>query len=505
MSASRRNRPTSCATALTTPLRMSPSCDSRSAPPCRLGNSDSSDLLSGPRPTPNPAAYQLGQDALERNSDVEVARAARIRTPLLGVVVTCVERIAVGVGSRVWRWGPRWRSGRHGASLWERHLLVSKRRSRVGSARMARILMVSKPVAPPWNDSSKNLVRDVSTHLRRHRATVMTARGAVSDIAGVDATGVYASRAGRFSPALADNARVMLRLLTGDRHDLWHFFFAPNPRSSAAGRLASRARAVRTLQTVCSAPAPDADLKRVLFCDRTVVLSRYSERRMLAEGVARGTLHRIPPAVAPLEPLPPADLAPVRDQLGLPRGRAVVVYPGDLEFSGAAERMLRAHAALQGKSDAVLVLACRKKTTAAHAHEARLRELARSLAIADSVLWFGETARIHDLLASADVVALPAETLYAKMDLPLVLIEAMLLARPVILALHTPAAELADGEAAVAVAADADATAAALLRLLDDGVERVALGGRARAAAIARYHPNAVASAYESIYDELLR
>ena len=31
---------------------------------------------------------------------------------------------------------------------------------------MARILMVSKPVAPPWNDSSKNLVRDVAGHLR---------------------------------------------------------------------------------------------------------------------------------------------------------------------------------------------------------------------------------------------------------------------------------------------------------------------------------------------------
>ena len=27
--------------------------------------------------------------------------------------------------------------------------------------------MVSKPVAPPWNDSSKNLVRDVASHLQR--------------------------------------------------------------------------------------------------------------------------------------------------------------------------------------------------------------------------------------------------------------------------------------------------------------------------------------------------
>jgi glycosyltransferase involved in cell wall biosynthesis len=370
---------------------------------------------------------------------------------------------------------------------------------------MFRILMVSKPVAPPWNDSSKNLVRDVTAHLKRYRATVMTARGAQSGIAGVESTGVYARRAGRFAPALVDNARVMLRLLAGDRHDLWHFFFAPNPRSSAAGRVAARARSVPTVQTVCSAPAEGIDLERALFCDRAVVLSRYTERRMLAAGVPRAMLRRIPPAVTPLTPLGESDVARVRGELGLPRDRALLVYPGDLEYSGAAERVLRAFAEQRGKNDAALVLACRKKTAAAHNCEARLRELGRSLGIADRMIWSGETPRIHDLLACADLIALPAENLYAKMDLPLVLIEAMLLARPVILAQDTPAAELAEGDAAVAVAAEVGATAAAIGRLLGDGAERAALGQRARAAALARYQPDNVASAYEALYDELLR
>jgi phosphatidylinositol alpha-1,6-mannosyltransferase len=369
---------------------------------------------------------------------------------------------------------------------------------------MPRVLMVSKPVAPPWNDSSKNLVRDVSGHLTRYRATVMTARGAAPGIDGVQSTAVYAPRHGKFSPALADNARVMLRLLAGDRHDLWHFFFAPNPRSSAAGRVAARVRRVPTVQTVCSAPADGVDLERVLFCDRTVVLSRHSERRMIEAGVPRARLRRIPPAVAPLTPLAEGEAVRVRGELGLPRERALVVYPGDLEYSGAAERVLRAFAELCGDG-AALVMACRKKTAAAHAHEARLREVARVLGVAERVCWAGETRRIHDLLACADVIALPAEDLYAKMDLPLVLIEAMLLARPVILAQDTPAAELAEGDAAVAVTADVGATSAAIARLLGDDGERAALGRRARDAALDRYHPAAVAAAYEAVYDELLR
>ena len=210
---------------------------------------------------------------------------------------------------------------------------------------MARVLMVSKPIAPPWNDSSKNLVRDLSTHLTRHRATIMTQRARDPELPRVAAEAIYGAHAG-FAPALRDNARALARLLVGPAHELWHFFFAPNPRSSSAAGLAARLRRARTVQTVCSAPRVGVDLERVLFADRTVVLSRHTEQQFLAGGVPRERLARIPPAVAPLEPRTAEQTAELRRQLDLPPDTPLIVYPGDLEFSGAAERMLLAHAAL---------------------------------------------------------------------------------------------------------------------------------------------------------------
>lgn len=365
--------------------------------------------------------------------------------------------------------------------------------------------MVSKPVAPPWNDSSKNLVRDVASHLPRHNATIMVARGSRPALPGVSSAPVYAPKRGRFAPGLADNARVMLHLVTGAHHDVWHFFFAPNPRSSAAGRWAARMRRVATVQTVCSAPAEHADIARLLFADRTIVLSRYTEQRVLAAGVPRAALRCIPPAVMPIDPATREQAVQARELLGLPQGRALIVFPGDLEVSGAAERVLRAHAELRRSRDVMLAMACRAKTAHAHAHEQRLRELSQTLGSAADVAWLGETAHIHALLGTADVVALPAENLYAKMDLPLVLIEAMLLGRPVITAQDTPAAELCEGGAALAVAPDVEATTALLARLLDDEAERRALGERARDAALSRFHPAKVAEAYAAVYDELLK
>jgi phosphatidylinositol alpha-1,6-mannosyltransferase len=370
---------------------------------------------------------------------------------------------------------------------------------------MARILMVSKSVTPPWNDSSKNLVRDVATQLRRHQAVVMTHGPAGSAPAGVTGLPIYSLSRARFAPALADNARVMAHLvLSPARYDLWHFFFAPNKRTSRACSLAARLRRMPTLQTVCSAPAADADLHALLFADRTVVLSRHTETRLLEAGIPRSALARIAPAVAPLQPLAKGAIARARTELGLPLERALVVYPGDLEFSHGAERMLRAHALLHAGHEVSLVIACRAKTAHAQAAEQTLRGLAVELGVAGSVLWLGETPRIHQLLGCADVVALPAENLYAKMDLPLVLIEAMLLARPVIVAQATAAAELCDGSAALAVVPEVEAIAAALTGLLESANARAELGVRARDAALARFDPISVASAYEALYDELL-
>jgi phosphatidylinositol alpha-1,6-mannosyltransferase len=369
---------------------------------------------------------------------------------------------------------------------------------------MARVLMVSKPIAPPWNDSSKNLVRDIASNLQRHSAAIMVQRGAAPPLAGVAVEPVYSAHAPGFAPALWDNARVLLRLLAGRAHELWHFFFAPNPRSSLAGRLAARARRVPTVQTVCSAPRAGADLRRLLFADRTVVLSRHTEALVLAAGVPAASVRRIAPAVAPLAPAGQTETGAARAALGLPADEPLVVYPGDLEFSRAAELTLRAYAGRSFTSDALLVMACRAKTPHARDEERRLRALARELGVERRVSFAGETRHIHGLLAAAHVVVLPAEDLYAKMDLPLVLIEAMLLERAVVVGVGTPAAELCDDGAALASALEPDAVAQHIARLLDNASERAEFGARARAAALARHHPAVVASAYEDLYDELL-
>ncbi len=96
---------------------------------------------------------------------------------------------------------------------------------------MREALLISKPIAPPWTDSNKNLVRDLARGLTRTRARVMVPEG--STFEGAVSEPVYRA-AGAYAPSRAANARVLARLITGPRADVWHFFFAPNPLTLSA-------------------------------------------------------------------------------------------------------------------------------------------------------------------------------------------------------------------------------------------------------------------------------
>ena len=368
----------------------------------------------------------------------------------------------------------------------------------------ARVLFVSKPVVPPWHDGSKNLVRDVVTHLKRAKPTVLTTPGAAGLGERVTCEAVY-SDSGRFAPGLTANARVLGRLLRGDAHDAWHFFFAPNVASSSAARVARAARRAlgwrgRVFQTVASAPRRFEGAAPLLFGDVVVVLSEHTRARFLAAGVEGRRLRVIPPCAAAPSAVDDAARARVREQHGLGDG-PIVLYPGDYEVSVGADTVARAvRSIVQAVPEARVVFACRPKTSEAAGARARIeRELAED-ELAQYTRHVGEVAELAPLLAAATAVVFPVDDLYGKVDIPLVLLEAMAMGVPLVVARGGPLEALA-AAARYVDPGDAEALAREVLAIVRD--ERGLAGelaAYARAAWSERYRPEVVAAAYDDLY-----
>ncbi|HEY2511749.1 MAG TPA: glycosyltransferase family 4 protein [Polyangiaceae bacterium] len=368
-----------------------------------------------------------------------------------------------------------------------------------------RVLFVSKPIAPPWNDGSKNLVRDVARYLRRARPTVLTLPGAPPLGGRVTMEPIYTAP-GRFAPAVAQNARVVRRLVTGDPHDLWHFVFAPNPASSSVGRVAARLRrsmgwSGKIVQTVASAPRTFDGVARWIFGDAVVVVSEWMRGRLMGAGVKQ-QVRVIPPcARQPAEPSVEARRA-IRGKLDLGEG-PIVLYPGDYEVSRGAATVARAVAAIvRARPEVRVVFACRAKTPRAAVARAAVEADLRAAGLLDRTRHAGDVDDMHALIATSEVVAFPVDDLYGKVDVPLVLVEAMALGIPIVAARGGPlevltAARFVDPD-------DDEALASEVVQFLETPRAVEEAVGAGRRLYLSRFSPEVCAAAHDALYEEVL-
>lgn len=371
------------------------------------------------------------------------------------------------------------------------------------------VLCVTKPLAPPWDDSGKLLPYLVARHLEGVRVAVLTPRGHALGIPGVTEHALY-RRPASFTVPAVDKARLFAWLLRADLPPLVHFFFSPNRATATAARLFRRVRPhARVVQTVMSLPDDPATLASGLFADAIVVWSRRAEdlvtQAVRRRGLAARVVH-VPPGIVPLTPVTPEERRHLRVDLGLPPDLPLIVYAGDLEFSSAAGVVGEAVEPTLARVDAVFVFACRDKTRRARSVLAGLQEALAGRAARGQVRFVGSTPRFHDLLRCGDVLVLPAETTHAKTDIPLVVLESLSAGVPAVVGSGTPMQELVDAGAAVGVPPlDPDALAGTLAGLLSGAGRARAFGQAGRAYLLSRHTARAMADAHARLYRTLLR
>ena len=293
-------------------------------------------------------------------------------------------------------------------------------------------LIISKPLRPPFRDGSTVLIRDLVRGLPDDRPVVHLgdpAHPLRSDSRVIDLPAMG------YSPGLLAKVRVLAAMLHPRRRHLSvHLCFTPNPITSRAVALLRWLQPRRLLvQSLMSAHGAEGwvDLLRPL--DAIVVLSRHTERRLVAAGVAPERLRQIYPAVAAATPDDPAHVA----------ARRRLLYAGDLDAEVAARLIAVGRGldepALAGWS---LTVACRPKSDGdAAARDALRIALAPQLA-AGRVALQGEVADMRALLRSASLQLYTADHVRRKVDLPLVLLEGLARGVPVLVVDADPVREL---------------------------------------------------------------
>jgi glycosyltransferase involved in cell wall biosynthesis len=371
------------------------------------------------------------------------------------------------------------------------------------------VLFVSKPLAPPWDDSGKALPCLLARELRDVSLAVMTPRGQALAVPGVRSEEIY-RQAWSFTVPVRDRMAILFRLMARSLPPVVHFFFPPNgPTSLAARMVRHRHPGVKVVQTLMSQPIGADAMDQGIFGDVVVAWSRAAAER--ASDVVRrrriqAKVVHVPPGIEDRRPMTPAERRATRASFGLPPDRPVILYAGDLEFSTAAFVTAAAVPRVLESLPAVFVFACRPKTAAAGTVSREIESQLAGPVSGGSVRFMGTVKAFPDLLRCVDCQVLPAETTHAKTDIPMVLLEGLSAGVPAIVGTGTPMDELVHAGAALGIPSGSpDALASALVGLLSGNGRAEALAAAGRDLVLRRHSARAMADAHAAIYKELLR
>lgn len=390
--------------------------------------------------------------------------------------------------------------------------------------------LITKPLSAPWMDSARNLPRYLVENSEGTFFRIMTAvsqpdgenplgvsryrsdSGGIDEAARIEIHSVY-RHADRLGISCADRLRVFRYLMTRFKESrleqpapIFHVFFTPNPVTSrimaGLSRLNPRAPVI---QTVTSCPKL-RNPAWIQYAHRIVTLSEHT-RRCLGELVNR-RIDMIYPGI----PIPP-DPAGAESSLNPDTGKRshqespglspgwTVLYAGDLHDSGCMP-FWRAVLPewLRQFPDLQIVIASRPKHPMDGSHSAELLKLG-----AGRIRCCGTVADMPSLIRGCDVMLFPVTFLDSKMDIPMVLLEAMALRKPVVMSGAGPLRELVDtGGVLEADPYRPETFTEALKELTANPELRLGIGHEAYRAVARTFDAKRMAHAYELLYHEEL-
>lgn len=374
---------------------------------------------------------------------------------------------------------------------------------------MKKVLLVTRPILPPWDEASKNFAYFLGRSVTGHELTLLTAAGAtVPELPeSVTEEPIYDSAAFNFHAKC--DLFTYLRTHRND-FDITHYLFTPTKFNVAVIQLLARPTRGKTIQTVATLRSDlynEAQLKKLLFADLITVYTDATKARLNALGI--NNVERVYPGIDLDKYQSRPKSQAVLDEYQLKADDFLVVYPGEYTRLGATDFLvdtLIGHFADPNSERFIFLFACRIKNEADRVKREEVRERFRAAGCLEYIR-FEEGHATSDMAAiynTADVVAFPVGDLKGKFDVPLIIIEAYASAKPVILSDLPAFGEFSNPEISATIPRLESAPLIdKILYLKHNPDQATALGQAARAFSEAHFDLNKTARRYEELYASL--
>lgn len=303
----------------------------------------------------------------------------------------------------------------------------------------AEILMITRPLTPPWDEASKNLAYFLATQIEGLKFHILV---------------------GEYDPALSKNITQHLiyrgadwdlkqrfRLILSLRRILKdnpgintvHLLFAPTALNGLILKALLKKPDRKIIHNLACPPKKEGG--NLLFGDKVIVYSKHT-----AGKIKKKSISIIPPFadVKRFQPISQKSKQELRKKFGIKTKDIALLYPGEYSRLDAMGLLWKTFIKLKQsearknkeKSESGrsyrLIVACRIKSKEDRIKEEKFKKLVSLSAYAEDVIFLGKIERPERMYQLADLTVFPAKKMDGKFDFPFVLLESLACGTPIL-------------------------------------------------------------------------
>jgi glycosyltransferase involved in cell wall biosynthesis len=368
-----------------------------------------------------------------------------------------------------------------------------------------KILLVTRPIAPPWDEASKNFAYYLAKNITSVNFTLLT-NGILPDLpSNITQKPIYTSNHLSWMQRL----RLLKLVSIKNQFDVMHFMLTPSKVNALGFKNFLCSKSAKTIQTIATLREDllqDSDYKDILFADLIITYSDYAKNKL--ESLGFQNVQRIYPGID-LEYYSP-ELITRNSQpetYNLKNEDFVVTYPGEYTRLGAMDDitdLITQNITLWKEKSIKFLLACRVKNEADAKKKQEVITKLENAGATGNVVLTDTVSDMASLYNLSDVILFPVRDMKGKFDVPLAAIEPMACEKPVIISDLPILQEFAnEGNSVIIERGNIAELKEAILSLYADPEKRIALGKSARQFTEANFDIRKVAEKYKEVYEKL--
>ena len=374
---------------------------------------------------------------------------------------------------------------------------------------LKKVLLVTRPIAPPWDEASKNFAYALAMDLQSTadlELHLMT-NGFVSQLpTEVIQEQIYTNSQNDFN--FSQKMRLFWFLLCNShKFDIIHLLFTPTKLNTFFIKLVlsfSKAKTVQTVATLREDIFSDAEIKKLMFADVIVTYSDYAKNKLLTLGLENS--QRIYPGIDLEEYCKKEKKPELLAQCNFTAADFIINFSGEYTRLGAMDDVIDSFIETSAKIPSIkLSLAVRVKNERdAKRKEGVVEKLQKNNLLSKVAFHDDGKYDMTDIYNLADISIFPVQNMHGKFDVPLVVVEAMACEKAVIVSDLPILKEFTSEKNSITIAkGHVPKLTAAIVDLYENQEKRDSIGKNGRIFCEENFDIKKVSAAYEQLYKKL--